>query len=184
MAEQHAYSTGRPEVVAAWRDASEARQEFGRRLAADCEALGGNTGALLNRGVWGSPDRIVALEPDGSGTIPDGWRMVRRQLEPRRGKPGEAARRWLADHQPPDARHTLTGHGLPRHSTMPGGPAMTYRLVSPVLFELDGTLWACFEGKPGDALMTGDAVDESIWAPRRLSEFHAAREEWEARRGE
>lgn len=182
MAEQYAYSTDRPEVLAAWRSASEARQEFGRRLAADCETLGGNTGALMNRGVWGR-DRIVGLQPDGSGAVPDGWRAVRGRLEPRRGKPGEAARQWLADHQPPDVRHTLAEHGLPRHSTMPGGPAMTYRLISPVLFELDGTLWVCYEGEPGDALMSGERLDESIWTLRRLSEFHAAREELEARHG-
>lgn len=182
MPEQYAYSTDKPEVLAAYHLVRREMREFGQRMRADCEALGGNSGGLLNRGVWGSPDRIVGLMPDGSGTVPDGWRMVRERLEPRRGKPGEAARRWLADHQPPDVRHTLTGHGLPRHSSVPT-KAMTYQLIPPVLFELDGTLWVCYEGKPGDELMSGETLDESIWTPRRLSEFHAAREEAEARHG-
>lgn len=183
MAEQYAYSTDKPEVVAAYRETKAEMREFGQRMRADCEALGGNSGGLLDRGIWGSPDRIVGLMPDGSGTIPDGWRMVRGRLEPRRGKPGEGARRWLAAHQPPDVRHTLTAHGLPRHSTVPGGPGMSYRLFSPALFELDGTLWVCYDGEPGDGLMSGEALDESVWTPRRLSEFYAAREEVEGCRG-
>jgi hypothetical protein len=179
---ENAYSTDRPEVVAAYRQTVQQRREFGQRVMADCAALGGNQGPLMRRGIWGHPDEIIGLGPDGSGVNPDGWRLVRGRLEPRPRKPGEPARRWLAEHQPPDVRHVLTRHGLPRHSTTPVRErGMTYRVTQPALFELDGVLWVCYQDKPGDDLMAGETLDESIWTQRRLSEFHAAREAAEAR---
>lgn len=175
MPDEYAYSTDDPEILTAYREALAARNEFGARLKADCEALG-VAGAYVRRGVWGSPDEINALGPDEFGQIPDGWRMVRGQLEPRRGRPGEAARQWLADHQPPDVRHVMTKHGLPRHSSIPSGTG-GYRMSAPALFEHEGTLWASYEGKPGNLL---DGDEKCTWTPRKLSEFHAAREAAEA----
>jgi hypothetical protein len=173
--EQFAYSTDDPEAVAAFRQAVADRVAFGERVRADCAALGGNKGPLVQSGVWGK-DRIVGLGPDDSGVIPDGWRIVRGRLEPKRGKPGEAARQWLADHQPPDVRHAMTAHGLPRHSTVPSQPgSFTRRMIQPALFEHEGTLWACYEGKPGDDFDGSDA-EGCTWTPRKLSEFYAARE--------
>ena len=148
---EQAYSTDNPEAVAAYRKIVADMAAFGERIREDCAALGGNKGALIRRGIWGSPDRIVGLEPDGSGQIPPGWRVVRERLEPRRGKPGEDARRWLEDHQPPDVRHGMVEHGLPRHSSVPTETG--YRI---------------------------DQENACTWTPRKLSEFHAAREAFEA----
>jgi hypothetical protein len=173
MTDEYAYSTGDPAALAAYRETREAVQRFAEALKVDCEALGGNDGAYVRFGVWGGRNKIFGLIPDGSGTIPDGWRLVRDQLEPRRGKPGEAAREWLDAHQPPDVRHAMTGHGLPRHSSVPSGTG-GYLMKSPVLFEHDDTLWACYEGKPGDRITSTEAG--CTWTPRKLSEFHAARE--------
>jgi hypothetical protein len=180
MADQYAYSTNDAAAVAAFRQARADLRAYGERVQDACAALGGSKGPLVHHGVWGRPDEIVGLEPDGSGAIPDGWRMVRGRLEPRRGKPGDPARQWLADHRPPDVRHVLTQHGLPRHAAVPAkGQTFTHRLISPVLFEHEGTLWACYEGKPGDRF---DGSDEPgcTWTPRHLSEFYAAREALEA----
>src|SRR5689334_4787977 len=85
---QTAYSTDKPEVVAAYRQAKEAHNTFGARMRADVEALGAGPRVFLRGGGFGSPQRITALEQKGDH-IPDGWRVVRGQLEPRRGKPGE-----------------------------------------------------------------------------------------------
>jgi hypothetical protein len=143
------------------------------KLQADIAALGGAKNPLVRTGIWGSPDELVALEPDGSGETPDGWRIVRNRIEPRRGKAGDTARRWLADRQPPDLRHTLTKHGLPRHASVATGSG-GFRLLAPTLFEHDGTLWACYDGEPGHGYF--DNGQTCTWSPRKLSEFHAARE--------
>lgn len=184
---QYAYSTDNPEAVAAFRQAVADLQAFGERVLADCAALGGNEGPLVHGGIWGSQDRIVGLGPDGSGTIPAGWRIVRGRLEPRRGKPGDLARQWLADRQPPDVRHVMTKYGLPRHSRVPAqSNGFTHRMIAPVLFEHEGTLWACYEGKPGDDFdgPEASAAGGCSWTLRKLSEFHAAREALEAARSD
>ena len=176
MTTDYAYSTDDPAAVAAFRETRDAITTFAARLKTDCAALGGNDGAYVRRGIWGSPDEITSLKPDGSGNIPDGWRIVREELEPRRGKPGEGARRWLADHQPPDVRQVMMSHGLPRHSVVADGGG--FRHFAPVLFEHEGTLWACYRGRPGDGFLSDG--EECTWQPRRLSEFYAAREGAEA----
>lgn len=175
---EYAFSTDNPAALAAWHDSRAARRVFTERITADTVALGGNKGALVRSGIWGSRDELVGLAPDGSGVIPDGWRIVRDRLEPRRGKAGAGAREWLAAHQPPDVRHALVEHGLPRHSTLSDRDSGSFRLSSPALFEHDGALWACYEGKPGDHVRSDGT--ECTWTPRKLSEFHAAREAVEA----
>jgi hypothetical protein len=173
----YAYSTDEPEILAAFREAAAAMADYLPRLREEIATIGGAKNPLVFSGMWGSPDELVALEPDGSGVIPDGWRMVRSRLEPRRGGPGEGARKWLADHQPPDIRHTLAAHGLPRHAYL-SSPSGGFRLIPPVLFEHDGSLWACYDGEPGRGYL--DDGKPCTWTPRRLSEFHAAKEAREA----
>lgn len=179
MPEQYAYSTDNPETVAVYRQLAAERAAFAERLEADCAALGGNTGGLLRPGMFGQPDALVALDPDGSGTIPDGWRLVRGRLEPRRGAPGEMARAWIADHQPPDVRCALVAHGLPRQSCYEvEANGFTHRRSTPALFEHDGTLWACYLGPPSypGSLLEAPDGGACTWTPRKLSEFYAARE--------
>jgi hypothetical protein len=173
MSDEYAYSTDNPEAVAAFRQTRADLISFKDRVRAACAELGGNNGPLVRQGIWGSPDEIVGLDPDDSGTIPEGWRIVRGRLEPRRGKPGDGARKWLAEHQPPDMRHAMVGHGLPRHSQTPSNTG-GFRLSAPALFEHDGVLWACYSGKPGEGVI--DDGQACTWTPRKLSEFHAARE--------
>jgi len=181
MSTEHAYSTSNPAIVAAYREAVQRNTEYGPRMRADVEALGAGPRIYMRNGSFDEPNRITALEQK-DGHIPDGWRFVRGHLEPRRGKPGEQARQWLADRQPADARHALTSHGLPRAVWVPASNgSFSYRIVSPDLFEHDGTLWACYEIEPGTS---GSGFDEErcTWTPRKLSEFHAAREVFEASR--
>lgn len=179
MPEQHAYSTDSPEIVAAFRDTADAMRSYLPTLREAIAAIPGAKNPLVRGGFWGSSDELVALEADGSGDVPDGWRIVRGRLEPRRGKPGDDARKWLAAHQPPDVRHTLVDFGLPRHASIPaeGG---RFRLVAPDLFEHDGTLWACYDGEPGHGVL--DDGKSCTWTPRPLSEFYAAQETHEAAR--
>lgn len=168
MTTEHAYSTDNPEALAAFRDTAAAMRDYLPRLRADIAALGA-TNPLVYSGFGGSPDELVALEPNDTGHIPDGWRIVRGRLVPRRGKPGEPARQWLAAHQPPDVRHALTFHGLPRCTSIASGSG--FRMGEPTLFEHDGVLWACYPGKPGEGIFDDQPC---TWTPRRLSEFHAA----------
>jgi len=176
MSDRYAYSTTDPAALAAWRDTMTAEHAHHQTMRAAIDAMPGAKGTIVRQGIFHARDRIIALIPDGSGQVPDGWRLVRGNLEPRRGMPGDNARAWLEAHQPSDVRAVLTGHGLPRFSTRPagGGRVLNYE---PVIFEQDGTLWACYRGKPGDLLNSSATC---TWTPRRLSEFHAALEAVEA----
>lgn len=172
MTDKRAYSTDRPEVVAAYREAKADHPRFAARLRADVEALGAGPRVFLRSGAFGSPQAITALEQRGDH-IPDGWRVVRGQLEPRRGKPGEQARQWLAAHQPVDVRHVLTQHGLPRDVWVPNPNGGNYRVCAPEIFEHQGVLWALYEAEPGTQEISFDST-RCTWTPRKLSEFHAA----------
>lgn len=183
MADQYAYSTDNPDIVAAYRQALADRNTMGKRIHDDAIALGCTGRAMVRSGAFaGDPDRITALEQQGNH-VPDGWRVVRGNLEPRRGKPGEGARQWLSDHQPVDVRHVMEGHGLPRASWVPKGNGFGWKIVKPAFFEHDGTLWACYEGEPGTS---GSGFDEQrcTWTPRKLSEFYAAKEAFDAAQAE
>ena len=175
---EYAYSTDSPEALAVWSATIAALDGFLPRLREDIAALGARN-PLVRTGILGSPDELVALEPNDDGTVPDGWRIVRSRLEPRRGKAGEPARQWLADHQPPDVRYALAKHGLPSHAAIPTDDGR-FRLVPPMVFKWDGALWALFEGKPGRGFL--DLGEECTWTPRKLSEFYAAREAFDAAR--
>jgi hypothetical protein len=178
MTTQHAYSTDNAEAVAAYRKAKADHPTFVERVRADLEALGAGPRIYLQGGGFGSPKTVTALEQKGDH-IPEGWRVVRGNLEPRRGKPGEAARQWLADHQPVDVRHVLVQHGLPRDVWVPNPNAGNYRVCAPEIFEHDGVLWALYEAEPGTEEISFNSA-RCTWTPRKLSEFHAAREASEA----
>jgi hypothetical protein len=180
MTTEHAYSTSSPAALAAYRDVVAARDEFGPRVVADVEALGAGPGIYTHGGAIG-PEEITSLEQKGDH-VPDGWRVVRGRLVPRRGRPGEVARQWLADHQVPDVRHVMTGYGLPRATWVPSGDGLRYRIVGPRLFEHEGTLWACYEGEPGTS-QSGFDRERCTWTPRKLSEFYTALEAVQARDG-
>ena len=168
---QTAYSTDNAAAVAAYRQAKQ-DTTFAERMRADVEALGAGPRVFVRGGGFGTPQRVTALEQKGDH-IPEGWRIVAGNLEPRRGKPGEQARQWLADHQPVDVRHVLTGHGLPYEVWVPNPKAGNYRVCKPEIFEHEGVLWALYEAQPGTG---GIVVDDAkcTWTPRKLSEFHAA----------
>lgn len=171
-----AYSTNDPTTVAAYRQAYADRAAAGKRIAADVKALGAGPRVFVRgSGFSNTPDRITAIEQAGDH-IPDGWRKVRGYLEPRRGKPGEPARQWLAEHQPVDVRHVMEAHGLPRACWVPRENEFGWTIVAPKLFEHDGTVWACYEAEPGTG-GSGFDTEKCTWTPRRLSEFYAA---WEA----
>lgn len=167
---QFAYSTDNPEAVAVYRAAKDDHAGFAAKLRADVEALGAGPKVYVRNG-FGGPNEVTALEQKGD-YIPEGWRVVRGNLEPRRGKPGDAARKWLAGHQPTDVRHVLTKHGLPRNVWVPSPSQGNYRVCAPEIFEHQGVLWALYEAEPGAGLGFDDSP--CTWTPRKLSEFHAA----------
>lgn len=173
---EQVFSTDDPAIVAAFRAAEATRQETARRIIDDAEALGKNRGVQFRAGVWNLPDRIEGLFVDDPADPPEGWVYVkgRDRLEPRRGAAGEVARQWLADHQPFDVRHAMIAHGLPRNARSSAELSGAYRLIPPVVFEHEGVLWAHYRGHLGG--MEG----ECTWTPRKLSEYYAAREAWEA----
>lgn len=179
LTDMHAYSTDAPEVVQAYRQAVEKRNEFGKWMRTELDALGAGPRVFVrSSGMSGDKQQVTAIEQSGDH-IPDGWRIVRGNLEPRRGKPGEAARRWLAGHQPVDVRHVMEQHGLPRSCWVPATrESFSFRVVTPELFEHDGALWACYDTEPGTS-DSGFDDKPCTWTPRRLSEFHAAKEAFE-----
>ncbi|MFI1194035.1 hypothetical protein ACH4T9_12370 [Micromonospora sp. NPDC020750] len=176
---EHVYSTSNPTIVAAYRKAKADAAEAGKRIAADVKKLGAGPRVFVRTsGFSGITASLTAIEQQGDH-IPEGWRVVRGNLEPRRGKPGEAARQWLADHQPADVRHVIEQHGLPRAAWIPRGNDFGYRIVAPKLFEHDGTLWASYAAEPGTS-DSGFDTERCAWETRKLSEFYAAREAMES----
>lgn len=166
---KYVYSTDNPEAVAAFHAAHKLFNEHGQRVIDDAEKLGNNKG-ILHRSGFGSLPHFVGLIPDDPDNPPAGWRYLksRDQLEPiARGKAGEPARQWLADHQfPPEAdvREVLTKHGLQR--TVSYGDETGFYMGGPDLLEHDGTLWARY----------GAEAEKCTWQRRKLSEFYAAAE--------
>jgi hypothetical protein len=169
---QHAYSTDNPEAVAVYLAAKANQETWRDRVMAALEALGAGPQVYIRNGMFGDPNRIIALEPKGNH-VPEGWRLLKRDglLHPRRGKPGDPARKWLADHQPQDVRHALVAYGLPRNVWVPRSSNFGYRVVAPDIFEHARVLWARYEAEPGK----DDSHSEPCtWTPRKLSEYHAA----------
>jgi hypothetical protein len=169
---QHAYSTDNPTAVEIYATIQAEQETWRERVKAALEELGAGPRIYIRHGMFGDPNTITAIEPKGDH-VPDGWRILQRDglLHPRRGKPGDPARRWLAEHQPKDVRHALSMHGLPRNVWVPRGGDFGYRVVAPEIFEHDGVLWARYEAEPGK---DDGRSEPCTWTPRKLSEFHAA----------
>lgn len=178
MNAERAYSTSDPTIVAAYRQAKADAADVGKRIAGDLKKLGAGPRVFVrNSGFSGIAATLTAIEQQGDH-IPDGWRVVRGNLEPRRGKPGAQARQWLADHQPVDVRSVMEKHGLPRSCWTPRDREFGWAISRPALFEHDGTLWASYASEPGTS-DSGFDTEKCTWTPRKLSEFHAASEAYQ-----
>jgi len=178
-----AYATTNPDTVAAFLDATTAQQTFARRVCADAKTLGRN-GGVLHITRPGGGHEIVGLATDDPTNPPDGWTHIksRNRLEPRRGKAGDPARQWLADHTPPAANPigVLTRHGLPGYDTYGDGDGRI-RFGSPTVFAHAGAVWALYRHTPSnDWIPGGTTVFGDGWAKRPLSEYYAAREAFDA----
>ncbi|GAA4439661.1 hypothetical protein [Phytohabitans houttuyneae] len=173
---EYAFSTDDAAAVAAYREAVDAERAAARKAVDAAVQLGKNKGALIVYGIWDLPNRVVGLAADDPTDPPEGWRYVktRDRLEPARGAAGQAARDWLATHQPVDVRAVLRQHGLPRNSRSEAELSGRYRLSVPIVFEHGGVLWAKYTGH------LGGVEGECTWTPRKLSEFYAAKEAHEA----
>jgi hypothetical protein len=186
---QVAYVTRDPDTVAALRATRTATGAFNAQLAADLQVLGRNTGATGY--TFGRPE-IVGLKPRDPQDPPDGWKYLRRMscLVPRNGRPGEQARRWLADHQPPPRAVDILGdHGAPTSISMPDGFGRI-RICPPAVLitEVTGrTVHLLYEADPaeraavGRSFSSGPDVPDDRWEQEPLSAWHLALEAEEAR---
>jgi hypothetical protein len=173
---EHAYRTAEVGTINAYRTALACTKARGKKIQAGLAELGVSPDIYVrSSGFPGDRMRLTELVPIGD-VVPDGWRLMKStgRLEPRRGKTGEAARQWLAEHQPIDVRHVMEENGLPRAAWIPGD-GFGYRIVSPQFFEHDGALWARYAAEPGTS---GSGFDNKpcTWEPIKLSEFYAAYE--------
>jgi len=166
-----AYSTDHPDVIAAWRDIADREDVFRTQAKAAAELVGKNRGVLFSTNVLGArvPLGLAHIDP---ADPPTGWTFKARRdcLVP----VSADAKRWLAAQQPPkpDLRGVMAEHGLPRNQAVGGG-----RMGTPELFLHEGTIWVHYRGRP-DGSFGGpfDTPDPAVWTPRRLSEYHTARE--------
>jgi hypothetical protein len=177
---EHAYRTAEVGIVNAYRTALACAKARNEKIKNALVELGVSYEIFVRTsGFPGGKMRITDLVPS-SDHVPNGWRLMKStgRLEPRRGKPGEAAREWLAKHQPIDVRHVMEENGLPRAAWIPGD-GFNYRIVSPQFFEHDGALWARYAAEPGTS---GSGFDNEpcTWEPIKLSEFYAAYEAHQA----
>lgn len=171
---EHAYRTAAPEILAAYRKAVADADVQREKIRVALAELGvGPEVFVRSSGFPGDSMRIEDLVPVGDH-VPDGWRLLKSsgRLEPRRGKPGEAARQWLLEHQPVDVRNVMEKNGLPRAAWVPGD-GFGWRVVSPQFFEHGDALWARYAAEPGES---GFDTQPCTWEPCKLSEFYAAAE--------
>jgi hypothetical protein len=165
----HVYRTSDPATVAAYLATVAEINAFARQVQADARKLGRNMGALLGGGLFAAAE-VVGLAPLDPKDPPPGWRLVRKRLEPMRGRAGAAARAWIAARKPPaDIPTVLARHGLPRNDSRGGATGL------PLVFLHEDTLWAMYEGVP-DGGWQPDSCDVCTWEPAKLSEFYAAKE--------
>lgn len=177
---EYAYRTSDVEIVNEYRTAVACSKARGKKIAAALAELGVGPEIYVKfSGFPGDRMRFTEVVPVGD-YVPDGWRLMKStgRLEPRRGKPGEAARQWLADHQPIDVRNVMEARGLPRAAWIPGD-GFNYRIVSPSFFERDGVLWARYAAEPGTS-GSGFDTQPCTWEACKLSEFYAAYEAHQA----
>jgi hypothetical protein len=177
---EHAYRTADANIINEYRTALACAKARQKKITSALSDLGVSTEVMVSStGFPGGKMRIRDLVPIGD-FVPDGWRLMKStgRLEPRRGKPGEGARQWLADHQPIDVRHVMEQHGLPRAAWIPGD-GFRYRIVAPHFFEHDAALWARYAAEPGTSETRFDS-QRCTWEPCKLSEFYAAYEAYQA----
>lgn len=160
-----AYKTTNPEIVDAYRTTAEQARDVSNRAVTEAKQIGKNKGLMARRSLGDT--EFVGLAPIDDTDPPEGWRYVRGQFEPRRGKAGEDARAWLKSVQPPSVRDAMNEFGLPRVVFGNG------RMGTPGMVLHDDTVWALFTVDPGDEI--GPA-----WEKCRLSEYYAAQEDVEA----
>lgn len=160
-----AYKTADPAIVAAWKSTAEQIRDIGNRAVDEAERIGKNKGLMIRRGL--DEERFVGLAPIDPSDPPEGWRYVREQFEPRRGRAGEQAAAWLASVQLPSVREAMKAHGMP-NIVFKGGFMRT-----PGMFLHNDTIWVRWGDEP-DADEIGPA-----WQKCRLSEFYAAQEDSE-----
>ncbi len=168
---EHAFSTDNPETVAAYRDTNRDIDTTMNKAVADAEKIGKNKGLMVTRSGFNGP-RIVGLAELDPNDPPAGWQYTKRagHLVPGRGKAGAEAQKWLDESKPADIRSVLERHGLPRWAKSSHESA-SFAFNTPAIFEHDGTLWVLYRGH----------IDGTCtWTPRKLSEYHAAREQFEA----
>lgn len=157
-----AYKTTDPAIVAAWTTTAEKVRDAGNRAIGEAEQIGKNKGLMIQRSM--DKENFTGLAPIDPADPPDGWRYVREQFEPRIGKAGEGARKWLASVQLPNLREVLEAHGLPKLTTFKYG-----FFGVPGLVCHGGAVYALYKGGPHDE--PGPA-----WEQCRPSEFYAAQE--------
>jgi len=157
-----AYKTSDPAIVAAWKTTAEQMKETGNRAVDEAEAIGKNKGLMIQRSI--DEERFVGLAPVDPEDPPEGWRLVRGQFEPRRGKAGDDARAWLESVQMPSLRAVMDGHGLPKVIFGNG------RMATPGMFLHNETVWASYSVAPEEGEVG------PLWEKCRLSEFYAAQE--------
>jgi hypothetical protein len=159
---QAAYRTTNPAVLAAWMSTAEKIRDISNRSVDEAKAIGKNKGLMVQRSF--GDERFVGLAPLNPKDPPAGWRYVREQLEPRRGKPGEEATAWLAGIQVPSMRDAMKAHGLPRHCSLKYG-----FFGVPGMFQHDGVIWVIYSGEP-------EGEPGPAWEKVRPSEYLAAQE--------
>lgn len=157
-----AYKTTDPTILAAWKATAAQIRDAGSRAVDEAEAIGNNNGLMIQRSM--DEERFVGLAPIDPASPPDGWRCVRNQFEPRIGKAGQGARKWLASVQLPNMREVLEALGLPKLTTF------MYGFIGvPGLVLHNDAIYALYKGGPHDE--PGEA-----WEQCRPSEFYAAQE--------
>jgi hypothetical protein len=160
-----AFKTTDPAVVADWEATAQQIRDIGNRAVDEPKAIGKNKGLMIQRGI--GDESFVGLAPEDPDDVPEGWRLVRGQLEPRRGRPGEQARAWLDSVQLPSMRKAMEAHGMPQ-LTFGGG-----RMRVPAMFMYDGAVWVLHGIEP-------DGEVGPAWERIRISEFYAAQEDAES----
>lgn len=172
----HAWSSTSQQVRddwAAYRAAAKARHDA--NVALQNELRAGLADWLNERNaelvliVAGGHRTPFGIEVKGTKDIPPLWRRVSRgQLVPHRGSRAGKELHIRLKAGPDRVRFKLAG--------MPSDHFTGTSLTSPGSFEWDDTMWVGW-GVPEQRVdELADRIDQTIWTPRRLSEWHAAHE--------
>lgn len=175
-----AWSCNNPDVVDEYLAARTAYSRFANRVNAAAQEIGNVRGAACAR--TSTDVATVGLFPIDDTDPPAGWRLDRTNtFVPDKGGKGSDARKWLEEHQPPaevNDRAVLIRHGLPPNDIPHKDPAAKrgrITIMTPTIGYHDGTIWALFEGTPGDWMNGPQEVGEK-WTHRNVSDFWVAAE--------